>query len=350
MKINFILHDYTKSPNGGTKVVYEYSRYLSEKGHDVCIYYNWKYKKKMLPIFVCKILSNFVVKYWKNWFLFDKNTKRENVYSIHDANIRDADAVIATDIRTAVPVSQLSHVKGRKFYLIQDFENWDFDDEYVLNTYKLGMKNIVVSKWLKDVVESNSDTAAYLLSNSIDSSIFNINKSVGERLEHTITFHYRSGAYKGCKYAIDVVKRMKDKYPDLNVAVVGREERPQDLPDFCQYYRNISPAEVAAINNNSTVFLCTSVKEGFGLPGLEAMACGCNLVSTNYEGVREYAIDGINSLLVDIGDVDALCASIENLFENRLLSERLREMAIKTASERTIATVGKKLEEILGER
>ena len=38
-------------------------------------------------------------------------------------------------------------------YLIQDFENWGRSDMEVLESYKLGLMNITISKWLKEKVE-----------------------------------------------------------------------------------------------------------------------------------------------------------------------------------------------------
>ena len=39
--------------------------------------------------------------------------------------------------------------------------------------------------------------------------------------------------------------------------------------------------------------MLTSYYEGWGLPGTEAMACGCALVSTRNGGVDSYAIEGV---------------------------------------------------------
>jgi glycosyltransferase involved in cell wall biosynthesis len=58
------------------------------------------------------------------------------------------------------------------------------------------------------------------------------------------------------------------------------------------------------------VFVFPSYVEGFGLPPLEAMACGAAIVLTDSGGVREYARDGHNCLLVPAGDVTALADAI----------------------------------------
>jgi len=49
--------------------------------------------------------------------------------------------------------------------------------------------------------------------------------------------------------------------------------------------------EVARVLGESAIFLSTSLYEGFGLPPLEAMACGCNVVGFHGYGGLEYATD-----------------------------------------------------------
>lgn len=81
--------------------------------------------------------------------------------------------------------------------------------------------------------------------------------------------------------------------------------------------------------------MCTSVEEGFGLPGLEAMACVCAVVSS-YRGVLGYVIDGENSLLSPVRDVDAMVNNIVRLFEDDELGKRISENGIRTGKERSL--------------
>lgn len=344
-KINFILFDFPRSPNGGNKVVYEYANYLGKKGYDVMIYYRWVYNKLPLPLFIRKIIINFVVKYFPHWFKFDKNVSRCNVYDINNKNIRNADVVIATDIRTAYPTVNLDVSKGKKFYLIQGFENWDYSNEYVYSTYALGMNNITVSKWLKKIVDKYGKKPAICISNSINTNVFKYMNITHEL--HTLTFHYRSASYKGCDDAIEVIKKLKKIYNDLKVYVVSREDAPINMPSFVEFIQNATPEQVANIDNISTVFLCTSVVEGFGLPGLEAMACGSILVSTKYDGVFEYAIENKNCLLSDVHDVDGLVEKICSVFENSDLRESIQAESLITAKKRSLDISCKKFEEVI---
>jgi GT2 family glycosyltransferase len=71
------------------------------------------------------------------------------------------------------------------------------------------------------------------------------------------------------------------------------------------------------------VFAVGSWFEGFGQPGLEALACGVPLVTTDNGGCREYAEDGKSALLVPPRDPGAMASAIRRLLEDRELAGEL---------------------------
>jgi glycosyltransferase involved in cell wall biosynthesis len=82
------------------------------------------------------------------------------------------------------------------------------------------------------------------------------------------------------------------------------------------------------------VFVSSSRTESFGLALAEAMAAGTPVVATETEGARELIQSGETGLLVPIGDVDKLAASILALLANQNARLRMGTAAKKTASKR----------------
>lgn len=80
------------------------------------------------------------------------------------------------------------------------------------------------------------------------------------------------------------------------------------------------------------VFVFPSRAEGFGLPPLEAMACGAPVVVADSRGVREYAVDGVNALVVPPGDVSALAEAVHRLARDGELAARLSRAGPETAA------------------
>jgi glycosyltransferase involved in cell wall biosynthesis len=72
--------------------------------------------------------------------------------------------------------------------------------------------------------------------------------------------------------------------------------------------------DLRALYSSCRVFVYPSLYEGFGLPLLEAMACGAPVVTSNIPSIRETVGDA--ALLVSPTDVDELARSITRLLEN----------------------------------
>lgn len=342
MKIAFVINEPAQDANGGYKMVYMYANSMVEAGHDVSIYY-WCRKGKLftnykLPFAIKYVVAALLSAKGPKWFKLDKRVHGKAVKEISDRTIEDADTVLATAVNTAKPVFELSEKKGKKAYFIQGFENWEFTAEYVYNTYALGMTNIVVAKWLKEIVESHSISKVILIPNGIDTNIFYDQKL--NRRKHSIVVQYREAVYKGSEYAIRAIEVLQKKYSDLYVAMISTDNAPKNLPQCCEFFQNISPEKVAEINNKSQVFICTSIEEGYGLPGLEAMACGCAVCSSGYLGVFEYAVDGKNALISPVKDVDSMVDNVCKLFEYEDLREQIVTNGKKTAFEKSHTAKG----------
>ena len=103
--------------------------------------------------------------------------------------------VFATSLRTSFIVQNLSYKKGRKFYLIQGFENWSVSDDEVFESYKLGLRNIVISKWLEGLVRQY-DKNVKLISNAIATDQFYIEIPIESRNPYSISMLYHENPQK----------------------------------------------------------------------------------------------------------------------------------------------------------
>lgn len=324
MKICFVLPKFTRQPIGGYKIVFEYANRLANRGNEVNILFlnEDALLQFKLPKVIRNMAANYLTKVEPKWFpLEDSIEKISSLEKDWFKKLDNMDVVFATGIQTVECVNKFFS-NARKFYLIQGYENWGVSEEYLWSTYNIGFKNIVVSKWLKKVVEQHANEEPLLLQNPIDVSLYKANVGQEKRDEYTIGLLYHTEPIKGCKYALEAIYKLKEKYPDLTVQMFGMFPKPENLPEWITYKRGASQMETVQIYNSVQVFLCASVEEGYGLTGLEAMACGACLVSTSYKGVLEYAINNENALLSPVKDVDALVDNVSKVFDNK--AERIR--------------------------
>jgi glycosyltransferase involved in cell wall biosynthesis len=93
--------------------------------------------------------------------------------------------------------------------------------------------------------------------------------------------------------------------------------------------------------------LLSSSWENFPHIVVEALAVGTPVISTNVGGVGEIVRDGVNGLLVEIGDVDGLAAAIERYLGDEKLQERLRAAATESIERFAPEGIYGRLEQIL---
>ena len=83
--------------------------------------------------------------------------------------------------------------------------------------------------------------------------------------------------------------------------------------------------------NAAAVFSYPSVYEGFGLPVLEAQACGTPVLTSNVSSLPEAAGDG--ALMVDPYSVDALAVGLDRLLTDQPLRQQLRGLGLAHAEQ-----------------
>jgi len=81
---------------------------------------------------------------------------------------------------------------------------------------------------------------------------------------------------KGLKYVLEAAKLL----PDVNFKIVGKFERKMESLENVQWLGAVDQKELVAAYRCAGMVVCASLNEGFGLAILEAMACGCPIVST----------------------------------------------------------------------
>jgi len=96
-----------------------------------------------------------------------------------------------------------------------------------------------------------------------------------------------------------------------------------------QFLQQVSDEDLASLYNAATLFVFPSHYEGFGLPPLEAMACGTPVVAANNSSLPE--IVGDAGLLVDSADFDALAAAMARMLTDATLRGKLSRKGVERA-------------------
>jgi glycosyltransferase involved in cell wall biosynthesis len=116
------------------------------------------------------------------------------------------------------------------------------------------------------------------------------------------------------------------------------------LEDRVRFTGSIDETDKAALLSAATVFAFPSLYEGFGLPVLEAMACGTPVLTANSSSLPE--VTGDAAVLVDPTDVDAIGRGLAELLESTERRQGLAERGIERARRFRWAEVAERTVEV----
>ncbi|MGE0480891.1 MAG: glycosyltransferase [Phycisphaerae bacterium] len=104
-----------------------------------------------------------------------------------------------------------------------------------------------------------------------------------------------------------------------------REIARRGLADACCVYDEVSVDELRYLYRHAAATVMPTRFEGFGLPAVEALLCGCPLVSSDLPAIRELV--GDHALYFDPTRLDELVAALERVLDDESLRARLVEGA-----------------------
>jgi glycosyltransferase involved in cell wall biosynthesis len=91
----------------------------------------------------------------------------------------------------------------------------------------------------------------------------------------------------------------------------------------------VTKRELSILYSGAEVFIFPSLLEGFGMPPLEAMACGTPVIASNLTAIPEVISDG--GLLIDPRNPDEITQAIEKVLNDNNLKEKLRQKGFERA-------------------
>lgn len=218
--------------------------------------------------------------------------------------------------------------------LFQDVKEMYWFGKYIyfLLGRKFVQKNvdniIAISDPIAEEIEQYSSLKPVVIKNSIDKEFFykrNVEK------ENYILFVGSSAKSKGFTYFLKAFNLLKKYFPTLNAKVVSPVTE-NFVKDGIEYINiNNDRNKLGELYAKAMVFVSQSLGDSFGLPPLEAMACGTAVIVTDTIGSKEYAINGKNSLVVPVKNVIETVKAIKLILQNQELRIHIAQNGIETA-------------------
>lgn len=313
MRVTFVLP--FAGLQGGVRVVATYAERLMRRGHEVLVV------STPPEVSLRARMKSFLR--GRGWLpdaepsYFDgtrvEHRVLERIRPVVDADLPDADVVVATFYTTAYGVQHLSPAKGAKAIFIQNYEVREDEVNPKLDaTWLMSMHKITISKWLVQLArEKFGDSVVSHVPNSVDLAQFHAPPRE-KSSSPVIGMLYSSHSLKGCVTSLKALKRVAAAVPSLRLISFGAEQPDfrLRLPHYAEFHYRPPQDVLKNLYSQCDVWLCGSNVEGFHLPPLEAMACRCPVVSTQVGGPMDIIEDGINGHLVEVRDVEALADQV----------------------------------------
>ena len=105
----------------------------------------------------------------------------------------------------------------------------------------------------------------------------------------------------------------------------------ENIKDYMVIPGYIKNADLPYVYNNAFAFLYTSLRESFGIPLLEAMACGTPVITSNTSSMPE--IGGSEALMVNPQNADEITEKMLLLEEDNIIYQKQKEIGIRRAQQ-----------------
>lgn len=303
---------------GGTKSNRLIAEAMQRRGHDVRLFYPdvaWPWPSLSQPRrFFRRLRDEIAVRGKQRHQLNSSEVPVIGVRHrpIESDDVSDADVVVGTWWETMEWIEDWPASKGAKAYFIRHYELHGGDPERVKATYRMPALKLVIARWLQRLMaDEYGDYDAVLVPNGVDWSQFG-SEPRARQDRPTVGLLFSRVAWKGVDTAFEAIRLVQRSCPELRVISFGARpmERSRITPDHFEFHLRPPQEMIPTLYRSADCWIVSSTLEGFGMPGLEAAACGCPVVATRCGGPEDYVEDGVNGYLVPVGDPEAMADAI----------------------------------------
>jgi len=267
---------------------------------------------------------------------------QESIVSVSN----DYDIAIATVYSSVELVQKIFSVNSHILpaYYIQDYEPLFFGEGSpawldAALSYTLIPEAFCFAKteWIARTVNRKHGTKVHKVAPSLDHNIYKPASKNGDRISIAAMIRPQTPV-RGAERTMRIFERISNSATvplEFNLFGCDSEDpRFKALPQNFDFKNHgvLNRLGVAEVLRQCDIFVDLSDYQAFGRTGIEAMACGCAVVLPLQGGTDEYAIDKINSCLVDTSDEDASYNAIVDIITAPAKMAAMQRQAMLTAA------------------
>ena len=149
-----------------------------------------------------------------------------------------------------------------------------------------------------------------------------------EEREPILLYPARGWPHKNHARLFQAFATLRETRPQLRLILTGGGlERLEPVPEGVEILGEVPATQLASLYRRAACLVYPSLYEGFGIPPLEAMACGCPVAASRAGAIPEVCGDA--AVLFDPTDVEAMTAAMLEADERR---EELQALGLARAA------------------
>lgn len=343
MRINVLLN-IGKKPSGAARPIIEFCNKLS-KHHDIVMYKAFNPNKNGLEYFVREKIG-FLLKgrsFIPEWI--DCDFPVEIIPRYDEKWIKDADITFFRSPHLACDVGGWSKKTGNKAMRVSTIHLLKNPLDIPESVFLIASSTMVYEK-LKILYPRHK---IFRVANGVNCEFFSYENRFYEKPQSIGMIFYggKNAGHKGVEIGLDIFKRIKSEYPHLHFLIAGLKN-PGNLPGYVEFIKGEKSSDMLEFYQNTDIFIFPSLEDAFPNPPMEAMACGCAVVTTDVGGIRDFATDE-SAIICQPGNLQQMLNAIKTLIENPEKWRNIAQNGRKKIKQFDYSNQAKILEEVFYE-
>lgn len=340
MRISFILSSLWLS--GGMRVIVECANHLTRRGHQISLVAPGGTRDRDM---LRELAPDVEVK--ESRVLrqphMNKLQHLKLSWSLAQA-VPACDVVVSTHTPTTVAGLLAARLRSsRLVWLYQDYREMFIgrrvEDWLVRHALRWHQLALVPSAYSKQELSEFSSRQVVVMSYGLShADIFRpvpAENRPGTNGQRNILFLGDMRPRKGLYDFLEAASLVHRQLGNIKLWIVSKEDCQIKSEVPFEYIYRPTPPQLARLYATCELFVSASWWESFGLPPLEAMACGAPIVLTDSRGAREYARPEENCLIVPPREPKALAEAMSRVLTDRTLAAHFRSNGPQMAAEFT---------------
>lgn len=294
---------------GGTRVAFEHCRELNRRGHQAFIYAN----------FVDPSLGDWIDRYQVRPLMLN---------TLEETNVLISCWWMQLEELLRVKASRRFHfVQGRDKLSYAPGHAWRDENDKAM--HRTDYEYLAVSEWAGE-----SCRLPKIVPNGVDTTFWHP-ASFPQLFDRFVVLleASTSDVYKGLSESLEAVNAVRQNNPEKKIECWLVTKDNLSFSQVDRLIQNGNDVQILSAYQNASVLVKATHFDGFGLPHLEAMACGLPLVTTDAGGNMSFCHHDQNCLVAD--NIAHIVQHIQSLIESKPLRQRLAQGGMMTAKQWT---------------